>query len=186
MARHRICPWWLGYILASPIRRLCQNPERILHPYVREGMAVLEPGPGMGFFTLELARRVGQSGRVIALDIQARMLDSLRKRLSRAGLLDRVNIRLAKSDSMGLADVPGAMDFALAFAVVHELQSPEAFFAEIAAALKAGACLLLVEPTGHVAASQFDAELILADKAGLRCVDRPSIRRSHAALLKKS
>ncbi len=62
----RVCPWWLGYFLASPIRRLWQNPAQILRPYVREGMTVLEPGPGMVFFTLELARLVGpfrQSGR---------------------------------------------------------------------------------------------------------------------------
>ena len=140
----------------------------------------------MGFFTLELARRVGPSGRVVAVDIQARMLDSLRKRLSRAGLLDRVDTRLAKSDSIGMHDMPCAMDFALAFAVVHELQSPDAFFMEIAAALKTGACLLLVEPAGHVGASQFDAELVLADKVGLHCIDRPNLWRSHAALLKKS
>ena len=185
MARHRVCPWWLGYLLASPIRRFLQDPEKILHPYVREGMAVLEPGPGMGFFTLELARRVGPSGRVVAVDIQAKMLNSLKNRLSRAGLLDRVDIRLAKPDSIGLDDMPGAMDFALVFAVVHELQSPDAFFMEIAVSLKAGARLLLVEPAGHVGASKFDAELVLADRAGLHCIERPSLGRSHAALLKK-
>ena len=48
---HRVCPWWLGYFLASPIRQwLGQDPIKILSPYVREGMIVLEPGPGMGFF----------------------------------------------------------------------------------------------------------------------------------------
>ena len=53
----RVCPWWLGYLLASPVRRwMAENPESLLAPYVREGMTVLEPGPGMGFFTLPLAR----------------------------------------------------------------------------------------------------------------------------------
>lgn len=47
----RICPWWLGYVLASPLRRWIQDPAAIIGPYVREGMTVLEPGPGMGFFT---------------------------------------------------------------------------------------------------------------------------------------
>jgi len=57
----RVCPWWLGYFLASPVRRwlMREDPAQILAPYVREGMTVLEPGPGMGFFTLELAMRVG-------------------------------------------------------------------------------------------------------------------------------
>lgn len=56
---HRVCPWWVGYLLASLMRRLLQDLARILAPHVREGMTVLEPGPGIGFFTLELARRVG-------------------------------------------------------------------------------------------------------------------------------
>ena len=71
---HRVCPWWLGYLLASPLRRLMYDPARILTPHVREGMTVLEPGPAMGFFTLELARRVGPAGRVVAVDIQEKML----------------------------------------------------------------------------------------------------------------
>ena len=186
MAKHRVCPWWLGYFLACPIRRLVQDPARILGPYLNEGMVVLEPGSGMGFFTLELARRVGPSGRVVAVDIQPKMLNVLRNRLSRAELLDRVDLRLAKPHSMGLADMAGAVDFALVFAVVHELPSPDAFFQEIASYLKTGAGLLFVEPMGHVAAPRFDAELSLADHAGLHSIDRPIIRQSRAALLRKS
>jgi hypothetical protein len=45
---HSVCPWWLGYLLASPLRRLQYEPANILAPYVREGMTVLEYGPGMG------------------------------------------------------------------------------------------------------------------------------------------
>ena len=51
------CPWWLGYLLASPLRRLFENPTTRLAPYVREGMFVLEPGPGMGFFALHYRHR---------------------------------------------------------------------------------------------------------------------------------
>lgn len=47
MAKH-VCPWWLGYLLASPLRRLLQDPAAIITPFVRDGMTVLEPGPGMG------------------------------------------------------------------------------------------------------------------------------------------
>ena len=43
----------MDYLLASPLRKwLGQDPEKILRPYVHEGMTVLEPGPGMGFFTM--------------------------------------------------------------------------------------------------------------------------------------
>jgi SAM-dependent methyltransferase len=182
---HRVCPWWLGYLLASPIRRLMQDPARILAPYVREGMTVLEPGPGMGFFTLELARLVGPSGRVVAVDIQPRMLNGLKRRAEKAGVLNHVDARLAQPDSMGLADLAGAADFVLAFAMVHELPAANPFFAEAFQALKPGGSLLLVEPAGHVDSAHFDAELAAAAEAGLTVADRPAIRRSHAAVLKK-
>ena len=58
-------------------------------------MTVLEPGSGMGFFTLDLANLVGASGRIIAIDIQARMLERLKSRAAKAGLLDRIDVRLA-------------------------------------------------------------------------------------------
>ncbi len=185
MATHRVCPWWLGYFLASPLRRLFENPGAMLAPYVREGMTVLEPGPGMGFFTLELARRVGPSGRVIAVDIQPRMISSLKRRAARARMLERIDARLAEPDSMKLDGLGGTVDFALAYAVVHELPDIGSFFAEIAQALKPGACALLAEPAGHVNAAHFEEELKAAARAGLYPASRPTIRRSHAALLKR-
>ena len=61
------CPWWLGYLLITPFRRLFQNPAKIISPYIHAGMTVLEVGPGMGFFTLDIAAKVGKSGKVIAV-----------------------------------------------------------------------------------------------------------------------
>lgn len=181
----RVCPWWLGYLLASPIRRLVQDPYEILSPCVGEGMTVLEPGPGMGFFTLELARLVGPSGRVVALDVQPRMLEGLKRRAARAGMLERIAIRLAGSGSLGVADLAGKVDFALAFALVHELPDAARFFTEIGATLKPGATLLFAEPSGHVTAPQFETEVQLAVAAGLKPVKNVSIRRSRALLLKR-
>lgn len=182
---HSVCPWWMGYWLASPLRRLSYNPAQILSPYVREGMTVLEPGPGMGFFTLELARLVGPSGRVVAVDIQPRMLAELKRRAAKAGLRPRIELRLAQPDSMGIAGLEGVVDFVLAFATVHEMPSAGAFFEQSAEALRPGATLLLAEPAGHVKPELFDAELKAAAGAGLRVADHPLIRRSHAALLTK-
>lgn len=181
----RVCPWWLGYLLANPVRRLMHNPAKVLAPYIHEGMTVLEPGPGMGFFTLEIARLVGPSGRVVAVDVQSKMLEGLKRRATKAGLLDRVDARLAAPDSMGVADLARSVDFALAFALVHEMPAATPFFIEVAETLKPGASLLLAEPTGHVKAAEFEAELQAAAQAGLENVDSPSIRRSRTALLKK-
>jgi len=182
---HRVCPWWLGYVLVSPLRHLFYDPSKILAPYVREGMTVLEPGPGMGFFTLELARRVGSSGRVVAMDIQPRMIAGLKRRIARAGLLERVEIRLAQPDSMGIPDLASKVDFTLAFAVVHEMPSAGRFFADVSAASKPGALLLFAEPRGHVSDALLADELEWARKAGFVEANRPSIPRSYVVLLKK-
>jgi SAM-dependent methyltransferase len=179
---HRVSPWWLGYFLACPLRRFAQDPAKLLAPYVREGMTVLEPGPGMGFFTLDLARLVGPSGRVVAVDIQPRMLARLKRR---AALTERLDARIGSASSLGVADLAGAVDFSLVFAVVHELPAMETFFAELAQASKPGAGLLLAGPVVHVKPAQFEAELQSAAKAGFVVADRPSIRRSRAAVLRK-
>ena len=183
---HRVCPWWLGYLLASPIRRLLQDPRQLVAPYVHEGMTALEPGPGMGFFTLELARRIGPSGRVVAVDIQPKMIAALKRRVARAGLRERVDARVAAPDSLGLADLAGTVDFTLAFALVHEIPAIDRFFSEVAQASKPGATLLFVEPAGHVKPPDFEVELQTAVKAGFELADRPVVRRSHAALLRKA
>jgi ubiquinone/menaquinone biosynthesis C-methylase UbiE len=182
---HRVCPWWLGYFLISPVRRIRQNPAAILAPYIREGQTVLEPGPGMGFFTLELARLVGPRGRVVAVDVQAKMLAKLKRRAATAGLAERIEARLAPADSLGVADLSGLVDFTLAFAVIHELPDAWRFFQEAAAAGKPESLVLVAEPKGHVKEPQFDTELRLAKEAGFEVIDCPEIKGSYAAVLKK-
>ena len=61
----KVCPVWIGHLLASPLRRLVQNPKKILEPYVRNGITVLDFGCAMGFFSLPLVHMVGSNGKVI-------------------------------------------------------------------------------------------------------------------------
>jgi ubiquinone/menaquinone biosynthesis C-methylase UbiE len=183
---NRVCPWWLGYFLASPLRRWMQDPTEILSPHVHRGMTVLEPGPGMGFFTIPLARLVGSSGRVVAVDLQEQMIAGLKRRAAKANVLERIDARLSRAESMGLGDLEGSVDFTLAFAMVHEFPDAARFFREVARASKPGAQLLLAEPRGHVDDAKFTAELSAAAAAGFELSSRPVIRRSHGALLTKS
>lgn len=182
---HRVCPWWIGYLLASPIRRWIQDPLPIVSPYVHEGMTVLEPGPGMGFFTLPLAQLVGPSGRIVAVDLQPRMIKGMKGRAAKARVLDRIDCRVSAAETMGIGDLAGKVDFTLAFAMVHEFPNAFHFFGEASAASKPNAKLLLAEPSGHVDEKKFDEELQAAFKAGFTLVERPAIRRSRAAVLVK-
>lgn len=183
---HDVCPWWLGYFLAGRWRRLVQDPAAILRPYVTEGTVVFEPGPGMGFFTLELARLAGRDGKVVAVDVQPRMVSELRRRAGEAGLADRIDVRLGPGDGMGIDDLRGRVDFVLAFAVVHELPDPERFFAEAYAALKPGGRLLLAEPAFHISRREFETLLGAARRSGFPPEGPgPSTRWTRTAVLRK-
>jgi len=183
--QHRVCPWWLGYVLASPIRKLTHHPHTILVPYVREGMTVLEVGPGMGFFSIPLGELVGEKGRIVCVDLQERMIASLRKRATKAGIVGRMEFRLCGPTTLGVSDLAGACDFALAFAMVHEVPDQEGLFREIHDALKHGGSLLLSEPTGHVTSEEFEKTLSKARSAGFLIKNHPVIRQSHSAVLVK-
>jgi 2-polyprenyl-3-methyl-5-hydroxy-6-metoxy-1,4-benzoquinol methylase len=181
----RVCPFWCGYLLLVPLRRLGQSPAKILGPFVREGMAVLEVGPAMGYFSLPMAERVGPSGRVYCVDIQERMLEVLERRAAKRGLLDRIEARLARTNSLGLDDLAGRIDFALAFAVVHEVPDAARLLSEVHAALKPGAVLLVGEPKLHVRKRAFAAMLEAARAAGFDTLEGPAIRLSRSAVLRK-
>jgi len=180
----RVCPVWVGYLLLNPLRKLLESPRKVLGPYVSPGMTVLEPGCGMGFFTLPLARMVGPEGKVVAVDIQPKMLEKVRARAKRARLLSRIETRLAKGNALGLEYLAGRVDFALALHVVHELKDQAGFFQEIQAALKPGGRFLVVEPKGHVSADDFAESLEMAHRAGLE-TDPAEPRHGLRALLVK-
>ncbi len=180
-----MCPVWVGYLLASPLRAIFQNPQKILAPYVTQGMHVLDAGCAMGFFSLPMARLVGPTGRVVCVDLQQKMIDSLSHRARRNGVGGRIQTRLCVSDSLGIADLTGQIDFALAFAVVHEVPSASTLFAELYATLKPGGRLLFAEPRGRVSKYSFNESIETAEAQGFAVVGSPIIPRCHAAVLKK-
>ncbi len=180
-----VCPHWLGYSLIIPWRKWVHNPEKILGEHVREGMTVLEVGPGMGFFTLPLARMVGSQGKVVCVDVQEAMLRTLTKRAEKAGFAGRIVTRVCPPQSLGVDDLTASVDFALLFAVVHEVPDAGALFRDVAAALKPGGRCLVSEPRGHVTKEAFAEMLTAADAAGLFAIAAPKIAWSHSALLEK-
>lgn len=180
-----VCPWWLGYMLLIPFRRLSQDPEEILTPFVREGMTVLEVGPGMGYFTLTLARLVGTSGKVVCVDVQEKMLSALQKRATKAGLEKRISPVRAEGDSLRIEAYANRVDFAIAFAVVHEVPDQARLFEQIGQSLKCGALLLFSEPTGHVTPEEFRKSVEIARSNGFEEASTLHIKRSLTALLRK-
>jgi len=182
---HGVCPYWVGYLLISPLRRLFHNPKEILRPFVATGMTVLDIGSAMGFFSLPLAEMVGPEGKVVSVDVQEKMLQSLQKRALKSGIADRIITRMCKPASLEISDFTGRIDFAIAFAVVHETPEPRSLFADVFQSLKPGGRCLVAEPRGHVSLDDFKQTLSVAEQAGLRVTSNPGINRCHTALLSK-
>jgi len=132
-----------------------------------------------------MARLVGANGKVVCVDVQEKMLRLLRQRAEKAGLSDRIETRQSNSESFGFKDLFEKIDFALAFAVIHEIPNQSTFFQETYAALKPGARLLIAEPRGHVSEAVFGSSLLVAKESGFEPVEEPRIKWSHAALLQR-
>lgn len=184
MAQH-VCPWWLGYVLINPFRKLNHPPEKVLAPHISEGMTVLETGPGMGYFTLPMARIVGYSGKIICVDIQEKMLSKLTKRAEKNNLSDRIQTRLCSPNSLNIDDLNEKIDFAFVFAVVHETPDPKWFLTQICKSLKPGGKLLFSEPKGHVSKENFDRSTSYALENDLIVTQHLQIKGTHSIILSK-
>jgi predicted methyltransferase len=85
---HLFPPENLG-LLESPDRDTWQKPDQIMDALgIADGSTVADIGAGAGWFTIILARRVGPNGTVYAEDVQRQMLEAIRRRVSREGLLN--------------------------------------------------------------------------------------------------
>jgi 2-polyprenyl-3-methyl-5-hydroxy-6-metoxy-1,4-benzoquinol methylase len=148
-------------------------------------MTVLDIGSAMGFFSLPMAEMVGPGGKVVCVDVQPRMLQVLRRRAAEAGLTERIETHVSAEDSIGLDGRDAPFDFALAFAMLHEVGSQAGFLREIHLLLKPGAHLLFTEPIKHVSQAEFDCTVSTAQREGFAVTDHPLIRLSYSAVLTK-
>lgn len=166
----------------SKMRRWVQNPRKIIGPYVKAGMTVLDAGCGPGFFSIDMARMVGLSGRVIAADVQDGMLQKLRDKIHNTELEARITLHQCGAQRIGWT---GAVDFVLAFYVVHELPDQDAFFQEVGSLLAPNGRIFVVEPSFRVSKAVFENTVNQARKSGLLPVAAPKVFFSKTVLLKR-
>ena len=178
-----VCPWWGGYFIDNRFRRLLHKPEKILAPYVRQGITVMDFGCGMGFFSIAMAGLVGEDGSVVAVDVQQKMLDVLHQRAERAGVADRIRTHQCEPTALG---VDGPVDFVLAFWSAHEVSDLRGLLADVHGCLVDGGKLLVAEPKGHVSARAFGKMVAIAQETGLNVQDQPGVRFSRAATFVKA
>jgi ubiquinone/menaquinone biosynthesis C-methylase UbiE len=178
-----VCPWWLAYTFDNPLRKLFHKPHIMLAPYVKEGMRAMDVGCGMGFFSIGMAKLVGDHGKVFSVDLQSKMLEITEKRARRAGVAQRIFIHRCAPDTLGIDE---KVDFILTFYMVHEVRDQLDFFNQLLSNLNPGGKILIAEPKFHVSAEEFQKTLKIAQSAGLKTCAQPPIRFSHAVVLEAS
>jgi SAM-dependent methyltransferase len=148
-------PW-----LVRPEREEEERPEQLLQALkIQPGDVVADVGAGVGYFSLRLARLVGKTGKVLAVDIQQAMLDELARSRDREGLQNIETILGTETDPKLL---PDSVDLVLLVDVYHEFSQPAAMMENTGRPETHLARLVLVELPGrgsvgpHQAAAQDD------------------------------
>jgi ubiquinone/menaquinone biosynthesis C-methylase UbiE len=178
-----VCPWWFCYAFDNPVRKLFHDPYALLSPYVKQGFSVIDIGPGMGYFTIPLLKLVGKDGKVIAVDIQEKMLAVLRRRAIKAGVDVNLITHLSQPNDFGLKE---KADFILVFWMLHEVTDQIKFLKELKKLMKHTASALIVEPRLHVTKKAFDRTIQTARQSGFKIQANPAISLSRAILLMHS
>ncbi len=177
------CPWWFLFTFDNPLRKLYQDPDKILAPYIKTGGTVIDLGCGMGYYSIPMAALVGEQGKVIAVDLQGQMLAGLQGRAEKAGLLERIKTHQCTQDQIGISE---EADFILAFWMVHEVHNSRSFFDQIHVMLKTGGRLLIAEPYFHVSRNRFWEILAEVKDAGFSIVGSPRVGFSRTILAERN
>jgi ubiquinone/menaquinone biosynthesis C-methylase UbiE len=180
-----VCPWWLGYTFLIPIRKYQHDPEKILAPHIKEGMSVMDYGSAMGYFSIPMAKYVGKNGKVYCVDIQYKMLEKLEKRAIIYGVKDTIKTLLVGKE-YNPPELKEKIDFALLFAVVHEVPDKVKLFQELFQVLKPNGKILFAEPKGHVKQRDFDKSLGIARNTGFTVLNEKPMPKGLNAFLSKN
>jgi ubiquinone/menaquinone biosynthesis C-methylase UbiE len=179
--KNRVCPVELAGSLDNKIRKWFQNPQKILAPYIKEGMIVLDIGCGPGFFSIELAKMVGKTGKVYSVDLQEGMLQRIKSKIHGTELEDRIKLIKSEEDQI---NIPEKVDFILAFYMVHEVPNKSRLFEALKNILNEKGQFLIVEPKFlHVTKKEFDLTMKVAEEAGFKVNQGPKLAFSFSAIL---
>ena len=180
--KNHVCPVAIARFLDNRVRRWLQDPRKILRPYIKEGMTVLDIGCGPGFFTVDIARLVGESGRVIAADLQEGMLRRIEKKIRKTDLEGRITLHKCEEDGIGLSET---VDLITALYMIHEISDQEAFLKELRSLLNPNGQVFIMEPPFHVSKAAFEETMRKAQAIGFDAVEGPRVFFSRTVILKK-
>ena len=176
------CPAEAAGMLDNSLRKLIHNPRKILEPYIKTGMTVLDVGCGPGFFSIEIAKMLNGSGKIIAADLQEKMLNKVRKKIKNTNLEQNIELHKCDFEKIGIVE---KVDFVLAFWMVHEVRNQEIFFEELASILKPNGMIFIIEPYIHVSKTAFKRMLDKIKEIGFKIIESPKVFFSRTVVLSK-
>ncbi|NIS80843.1 MAG: methyltransferase domain-containing protein [Anaerolineales bacterium] len=136
-------PQFMSDLIDNPLRRRLQPPqETAIRHGIEPGMTVLDVGPGNGRYTIAAARRVGETGEVVAIDIEPKMIERVRRRAMREGI---TNIDARVADVYALPFAEHKFDLIYLITVIGEIPSPQRAMQEFHRVLSPSGTLVFSE-----------------------------------------
>ncbi len=175
-----ICPVENAGMLDSFFRRIIQNPKKILSSHFSGNITVVDLGCGPGFFTIEIAKKLDSSGKVIAVDVQQGMLDIVKNKIKNKPYEHKIILHKAGFESLNLTE---KTDIILAFYVIHEINRDN-LFSELKSILKPDGKILIAEPNFHISKKVYKEMLHTLKEEGFEIISKPKIFFSRAVLVK--
>lgn len=140
-----VFPYELAFTLLIPVRNIFLSPKQLVKRLeLRADLQVMEVGPGPGYFSLEIAKRLTR-GKLILADIQQEMLNYAQKRLNRKGLTN-VDYYLCNGKTFQFED--DTFDRIYLVTVIGEVENKEEYVQEFYRILKKGGILSISELAG--------------------------------------
>jgi ubiquinone/menaquinone biosynthesis C-methylase UbiE len=167
--------------LESRLRRLLQNPGKILRKYIHPGMTVLDLGCGTGYFTLEIAKLLDNNGKVIAADVQYGMLEILQQKLRNSELKSLIEIHKSEENTLCLSE---PVDFILAFYSFHEMKYIDSIIRDLTRIVKPESLIFISEQNIHVSKNAFNRIIQKMENNGFEIYLRPVIFFSRTVIMR--
>jgi ubiquinone/menaquinone biosynthesis C-methylase UbiE len=102
-----------AFLMDNFVRRIVFPPEKLVSQFIMEGKAVADLGSGPGYFTLPIAKTVGQKGKVYAVDFDAKQIERLKKKAAREGYEETIEAHASSAAEIGFIPDKG-VDFVFA------------------------------------------------------------------------
>jgi len=137
-------PSFLTTLIDHPLRhRFVQPPEETSRRHgIQPGMRVLEVGPGRGTYSIAAAKAAGENGQVVAIDIEPRLVDRLKRRTFKEGV---INLEVQVGDACNLNFDKEEFDLVFMIAVFGEIPHPDRALREFHRVLRWGGILAISE-----------------------------------------